>query len=62
VDDQVKMRGHRVELGDIEQGLLRHPDVRAAAALVTDDQRLVAAVAVDPLIAVPWWTGASGTR
>lgn len=49
VDDQVKIRGHRVELGDIEQALLRQPDVRAAAALVTEDQRLVAAVAVDPL-------------
>ena len=50
VDDQVKVRGHRVELGEIEQALTRHESVRAACALVTDDQRLVAAVAVDPLM------------
>jgi amino acid adenylation domain-containing protein/FkbM family methyltransferase/non-ribosomal peptide synthase protein (TIGR01720 family) len=49
VDDQVKVRGHRVELGEVEQGLARHEAVRAACALLTDDQRLVAAVAVDPL-------------
>ncbi len=50
VDDQVKVRGHRVELGEIEQALTRHDAVRAACALVTEDQRLVAAVAVDPLM------------
>jgi amino acid adenylation domain-containing protein/FkbM family methyltransferase/non-ribosomal peptide synthase protein (TIGR01720 family) len=49
MDDQVKVRGHRVELGEIERVLEQQPGVRAACALVTDDQRLVAAVAVDPL-------------
>jgi len=42
-DDQVKVRGHRIELGEVEAVLARHPDVRVAAAVVTDDgERLVA--------------------
>ncbi|SFO58907.1 amino acid adenylation domain-containing protein [Actinomadura madurae] len=48
VDRQVKIRGHRVELGEIESVLEQHPGVRAAAALAEPDAagglRIVAAV------------------
>nr|WQM80062.1 non-ribosomal peptide synthetase [Streptomyces sp.] len=44
-DDQIKLRGHRVELGEIEAALTSHPQVGAAAAAVwdvgPDDRRLV---------------------
>jgi amino acid adenylation domain-containing protein len=51
IDRQVKVRGHRVELGEIEAALLRHPRVRQAAVLVWQpapaERRLVAYVAVE---------------
>jgi len=37
LDDQVKVRGYRVELGEIESRLLEHPAVSAAAVAVHDD-------------------------
>ncbi|MET0401504.1 MAG: amino acid adenylation domain-containing protein, partial [Cystobacter sp.] len=37
IDFQVKLRGFRVELGEVESVLLRHPSVRAAVALVRED-------------------------
>ncbi|MFC4531326.1 non-ribosomal peptide synthetase [Sphaerisporangium dianthi] len=44
-DHQVKIRGHRVELGEIEARLLEHPLVAEAAVVLRDDeQRLVAYV------------------
>ncbi|WP_328855760.1 amino acid adenylation domain-containing protein [Microbispora hainanensis] len=36
-DNQVKLRGHRVELGEIEAVLEAHPAVRQAVAAVRDD-------------------------
>ncbi len=47
-DFQVKILGHRVELGEIEETLLQHPAVRAAVAIVSEpshsDKQLVAYV------------------
>jgi amino acid adenylation domain-containing protein len=44
-DHQAKVQGVRVELGDVEAALCRHPGVREAVAL-TVDQRLVALIAL----------------
>lgn len=47
-DHMVKVRGHRVELGEVESALSAHPDVAEAAAAVTGsgmESRLVAFVA-----------------
>ncbi|HWX43201.1 MAG TPA: amino acid adenylation domain-containing protein [Blastocatellia bacterium] len=50
-DHQIKIRGFRVELGEIESVLGRHPAVREAAVVTRDagqgNKRLVAYVAVD---------------
>ena len=47
VDDQVQIRGFRVEPGEVEAALVRHPDIREAAVVVdrgTGQARLVAYV------------------
>lgn len=51
-DDQVKLRGHRVELSEIETQLARHEHVMSAAAAVLEDalgqRRLVAYITPRP--------------
>jgi amino acid adenylation domain-containing protein len=37
-DRMVKKRGYRVELGEIEAGLYRHPAIREAAVIALDDE------------------------
>jgi amino acid adenylation domain-containing protein len=52
MDHQVKLRGLRIELGEIAAALLEHPSVTEAVALLRDDMgpnpKLVAYVVADP--------------
>ncbi|HEX7333782.1 MAG TPA: amino acid adenylation domain-containing protein, partial [Pyrinomonadaceae bacterium] len=52
LDNQVKLRSNRLELGEIEAALTEHPAIRQCVAAVRDDmhgeKRLIAYVVVDP--------------
>ncbi|MCA1811834.1 MAG: amino acid adenylation domain-containing protein [Halobacteriales archaeon] len=55
-DFQVKIRGHRVEPGEVEAGLARHPRVREAAVTAHGEgagKRLVAYLALSDGVPVP---------
>ncbi|HEV2844971.1 MAG TPA: amino acid adenylation domain-containing protein, partial [Thermoanaerobaculia bacterium] len=50
IDHQIKIRGYRVELGEVESALLRHPAVRDAVVVARGEEgerRLVAYVVAD---------------
>ncbi|MFE8944796.1 amino acid adenylation domain-containing protein [Streptomyces sp. NPDC007856] len=64
-DRQVKLRGHRIELGEVESALLQHPEVDGAAVLLLGDPSgtgsLVGYVVADdrPGLVQDVWTHAS---
>ncbi|GAA4072037.1 amino acid adenylation domain-containing protein [Streptomyces shaanxiensis] len=47
VDEQVKLRGHRIELGEVEAALADHPDVEQAVAAIHDARLIGYAVPAD---------------
>ncbi len=47
LDDQIKLGGHRIELGEIDAALVQLPGVRAAASLIHDDRLCAYLVASD---------------
>ncbi len=53
LDAQVKLRGHRVELGEIESRIAAMPGVRAAACAVQEGETLVAFVVAEQQVASP---------
>ncbi|MET7391895.1 non-ribosomal peptide synthetase [Dactylosporangium sp. NPDC005572] len=47
-DDQIKIRGHRIEPAEIERMLCTHPAVRSAAVVVAGEQLVAFVVGADP--------------
>ncbi|MGN7610531.1 amino acid adenylation domain-containing protein [Magnetococcales bacterium HHB-1] len=57
MDNQIKLRGFRIELSEIEENLSRHPRVREAVVLLQErsktDQRLIAYLVTDTMLSTP---------
>ncbi|MEQ4305624.1 amino acid adenylation domain-containing protein [Plantactinospora sp. B6F1] len=53
LDDQLKVRGHRVEPGEVEAAIVAHPDVRHAVVTADGDARLVAHLVPEPGATAP---------
>jgi amino acid adenylation domain-containing protein len=51
-DHMVKVRGFRVELGEVEAALLLHPDIRQAVALVKEGRLVAVLETADPGLSV----------
>ena len=47
-DHQVKIRGHRIEPGEIENQLVKHPAVKQAVVIEAEDQQLCAYIVLEP--------------
>lgn len=52
-DAQIKIRGHRVELAEIESAIVAHPDVKEAAVIFVQPESLDAALIAYVIPAVP---------
>lgn len=56
-DEQVKIRGHRIELGELESLLVEHPAVNAAVAVIVDHQLFAYVVPAVPDGLREWTAG-----